>query len=184
MSDQPSGQDVTRTPVSRRGVVAGGAIAIGGLAAVTAGGILGTRVGRVRQGGPVSVQVNPVTVQALTTLSATLCGGGAFDAGRAETLLELLAADPDLSRGFVDLLLDAPVPGTEPALSAEAEATMQTILRYWYIGEFGGEAVAGRAAVYDQLTAWQAMYTPPYAVCKAYGAWADAPDDQPALPSF
>jgi hypothetical protein len=186
VSDQPSGRDVARVPVSRRGLagVAGGVALVGGLAVVTAGGMLGTRVARESQSEPVSLSVDPANVQALSTLSATLCGGGAFDSDRTETLLELLAADPDLSRGFVDLVVDDPVPGTEPVLSAEAEATMQAILRYWYIGEFAGEPVADRAAIYDQLTAWQAMYTPPYAVCKAYGAWAEAPEDQPALPSF
>ncbi len=186
MSDQPSGRDIAGVPVSRRRLAgaATGVAVIGGLAAVTAGGILGTRVARESQGEPVSLTVDAENLQALSTLSATLCGGGAFDDARTETLLELLAADPDLSRGFVDLVVDNPVPGTEPALSAQAEATMDAILRYWYIGEFDGEAVAGRAAIYDQLTAWQAMYTPPYAVCKAYGAWADMPEDQPALPSF
>lgn len=182
MSDQPAGRDVARAPVSRR-ALAGGAVVIGGMAAIGAGGILATRIAR----GPDQVEtlaVTPENVQALTTLSATLCGGGSFDEGRAETLLELLAADPGLSRGFVELQVDDPVPGTQLVLSSDAEATMQAILRYWYIGEFNGEAVEGRAAVYDQLTAWQAMYTPPYAVCKAFGAWADAPEDQPALPSF
>jgi hypothetical protein len=158
---------------------AGGVAVVGGLVAVSAGGILATRPAE-----PVSLTVDAATTRRVAELSRTLCGGGAFDPDQTAMLLELLAADADLSRGVVDLLLAPPVAGTAETLSAQAEAARRAILHFWYVGELNGAPVANRGAVYDQLTAWQAMYTPPFAVCKAYGQWAEAPDDEPAVPSI
>jgi hypothetical protein len=31
------------------------------------------------------------------------------------------------------------------------------------------------------LTAWQAMYTPPFAVCKLVGGWANPPSMSPRV---
>lgn len=185
MTDQPPAPDGTTAGISRRQVLstAGGVAAIGGLAAVSAGAILASRPTPTRQ-SRVTLPVDQATAAQLIDLSRTLCGGGTFDPTQATILLELLAADPDLSRGFIDLRLEPPVAGTTPAHSDQAAAAMRAILRFWYVGEFAGKPVANRAAVYGQLTAWQAMYTPPYAVCKAFGAWAEAPDDQPAQPGI
>ncbi len=181
MTDYHPAPDEPAAGITRRRVLtaAGGVAAFGGLAAVSAAGILGTRP----TPAPL-LTVDEATARRLVDLSATLCGGGAFDAGQARMLLERLAADPDLSRGFVDLLLEPPVAGTTQTRSRQATAAMQAILRFWYVGEFAGAPIANRATVYYQLTSWQAMYTPPFAVCKAYGEWAEAPDDQPALPSI
>lgn len=185
MTDQPPAPDGTTAGISRRRIMtaAGGAAAIGGLAAVSAGAILAGRSASTRQPG-VTLPVDQATTGQLIELSRTLCGGGAFDPAQATMLLELLAADPDLSRGFIDLRLEPPVAGTTPAHSDQAAAAMRAILNFWYVGEFAGQPIANRAAVYGQLTSWQAMYTPPYAVCKAFGAWAEAPDDQPAQPAL
>lgn len=184
VTDQPP---ATGAPagISRRRVLstAGGVAAIGGLAAVSAGAILASRPAPTRQSS-VTLPVDAATAQQLVDLSRTLCGGGAFDPAQATLLLERLAADPDLSRGFVDLRLDPPIVGTSQTHSRQAAAAMRAILRFWYVGELADAPIANRAAVYGQLTAWQAMYTPPFAVCKAFGAWADAPDDQPAQPAI
>jgi hypothetical protein len=167
--------------ISRRRVVStAGVAALGGLAAVSAGGILTSRLAPQPN---LTLPVDEATTQELVDLSRRVCGGGVFDPGQATMLLRLLAADPDLSRGFVDLRLESPVAGTTPVHSDQAAAAMRAILGFWYVGEFAGEPVANRAAVYSQMTAWQAMYTAPFAVCKAFGAWAEAPDDQPAQPA-
>jgi len=42
--------------------------------------------------------------------------------------------------------------------------------------------VADRSAVYTQLQAWQAMYTPAWTTCKLYGGWADPPSLTPQSP--
>jgi hypothetical protein len=177
--EQPApGEPVPRVSRRRALTAAGGVAAVGGLAALSAAGILAPRPVELSQ-----LTVDAATAQRLVDLSRTLCGGGTFDTAQATLLLEALAADAELGRGLVDLLLAPPVPGVSEDLSTEAEAARRAILRFWYAGEINGEPVADRGAAYDQLTAWQAMYTPPFAVCKAYGAWAEAPDDAPAVPS-
>jgi hypothetical protein len=164
----------------RRLLTAGGGLAlVGGLAAVSAVSMLG---GRPEPAPP--LLIDDATLRDLTALSATLCGGGTFAPEQAVTLLNLLAADDRLRQGFVDLTLEPPVAGVAQERSPEAEAAMQAILRFWYVGSFDGQPIADRGTAYYQLTAWQAMYTPPYAVCKAYGAWADAPEDEPEVPAL
>jgi hypothetical protein len=54
---------------------------------------------------------------------------------------------------------------------------------FWYAGYFQGQPIPNRAAAYDQLLAWQAMYTAPWAECKVYGAWADPPATAPQVPA-
>jgi hypothetical protein len=131
--------------------------------------------------------VDDATVRELIDLARTLCGGGTFAPAQATMLLILLAADPHLSQGFADLMLAPPVAGAVPVAPSGRSpqaAAMQAILRFWYVGEFAGQPIANRGTAYYTLTAWQAMYTPPFAVCKAYGVWADAPEDHPAVPSL
>ena len=118
----------------------------------------------------------------LKVLSQTLCGGGIFDDARTAQLAELLASDTALSAGLEALLQDndaTPSPGSR---SPAAQAAAQEILLFWYIGEFKGKPVENHAAVYAQLQAWQAMYTPAWTTCKVYGAWADPPTMTPQQP--
>jgi hypothetical protein len=118
----------------------------------------------------------------LKALSHTLCGGGVFDDARTAQLAGLLAGDPSLSAGLEALLQDnaaTPSPGSR---SPAAQAAAQEILLYWYTGEFKGEPVENHAAVYTQLQAWQAMYTPAWTTCKVYGAWSDPPTMTPQEP--
>jgi hypothetical protein len=118
----------------------------------------------------------------LTALSESLCGGGVFDGGRVAQLAGLIAGDSAIGAGVEELLehgLATPSPG---ARSPAAQAAAQEILLYWYTGEFKGAPVANHAAVYTQLQAWQAMYTPAWTTCKVYGAWAEPPTMTPQEP--
>lgn len=118
----------------------------------------------------------------LASLSQSLCGGGVFDDGQMGQLASLIAGDPDLSAGVQELLQSesaTPTPGTR---SPAAQAAAQAILLYWYTGEFKGQPIPNHAAVYTQLQAWQAMYTPAWTTCKVYGAWADPPTMTPQEP--
>lgn len=121
-------------------------------------------------------------VAALSTLSHTLCGGGVFDAGQTAQLASLIASDATLASGLEELQRDSAATPSPGARSTEAQATAQAILLYWYTGQFKGEPIANHAAVYTQLQAWQAMYTPAWTTCKAYGAWADPPTMTPQQP--
>lgn len=122
-------------------------------------------------------------IEALTALSQNLCGGGTFAADQAAALLTLLTGDADLAKGL-DELLAAPTSVATPttARSDAAKSAAQAILLFWYTGAFKGQPIANRAAVYTQLTAWQAMYTPAWTTCKLYGAWADEPTLTPQVP--
>jgi hypothetical protein len=126
------------------------------------------------------VAVDPTQLQNLLDLSKTLCGGGNFDPERASMLFELIANDTDLLFGLDELFSNPPVEG-QPFGSARAQNTAQTILIYWYAGVFKGEPLANRSTAFYQLTAWQAMYTLPWAVCKDFGGWADAPRVDPLV---
>lgn len=159
------GRDLSRRELMRR-VAAGAGLA--GLATLP----LGDRAAKAAVPAASAV-TDPAQVQRLIALSQTLCGGGRFDPNRAAALLQLLDADPGLKRGLAELL--TPPPATPAAPSANAQATEEAILLYWYVGTFGGKPVPDRATAYYTLTAWQAMYAPPYAVCKAFGAWSDPP---------
>jgi hypothetical protein len=128
-----------------------------------------------------------VTVDQLIVLSETLCGGGRFDPDRAGALLTLLTGDETLNAGL-HALLAMPAGGVggdvTPSTSAPAQAVAETILLYWYTGYVGDEPVVDRSTMYYQLTSWQAMYTPSFAVCKLYGGWNDAPATKPLVPGI
>jgi hypothetical protein len=120
----------------------------------------------------------------LLTLSKELCGGGTFDRAGAEQLLQLLSGDAKLASGLEELLTAAPgslTAATPAVTSAEAEAAIKAILLYWYGGDFNNNAIENRAAVYTNLIAWQAMYTPAWTTCKVFGAWADPPTLTPQV---
>lgn len=130
-------------------------------------------------------------VDQLIALSKALCGGGTFDPGQATNLLHLLTGDANLSRGLEELLSgslatatsasDSATPPSAPR-SSEAQATVEAILLFWYAGIFNGDPIHDRSAVYTNLLAWQAMYTPAWTTCKLYGGWADAPTLTPQQP--
>ncbi len=126
---------------------------------------------------PSSDQLTP-----LASLSQTLCGGGVFADAQLAQLASLLAGDPELNAGVQELLRDDPATPSPGSRSPAAQAAAQAILLYWYIGEFKGEPIPNHAEVYDQLQAWQAMYTPAWTTCKVYGAWADPPTMTPQEP--
>jgi Membrane bound FAD containing D-sorbitol dehydrogenase len=139
-----------------------------------------TRLAAQRAGAQEATPVDQAKLQSLLDLSKTLCGGGNFDPDRGTLLLQLLSSDPSLAAGLDELLASPPVEGT-PVAPQGAQATAQAILVYWYVGAFDGDPVPDRSTAYYGLTAWQAMYTPPFAVCKAYGAWADPPQEKPLV---
>lgn len=118
--------------------------------------------------------VDPARLQELTDLSQTLCGGGNLDAGRVSILQQLLGSDPELSAGLDELLANPPSEGASLG-SETAQKTAQVILLFWYADVFDDAPLPDRGTAYYQLTAWQAMYTPSWAICKAFGAWGDAP---------
>jgi hypothetical protein len=124
-------------------------------------------------------------IEKLAALSTGLCGGGTSARADVAALHTLLAGDAKLSRGLAELLAtpaDRLLTATPVAGSAEAVAAAQAIPLYWYTGTFNGNPVADRAAMYTQLLAWQAMYTPAWTTCKLYGGWADAPTVAPQVP--
>ena len=131
---------------------------------------------------PAATPDDQAKIDQLIALSKTMCGGGNFDAGQAATLFSLISKDAKLSNGLAELEATAKTAATPTAGSADAKAAEQAILLFWYTGYFNGEPLPDHAATYDQLLAWQAMYTPPWAVCKVYGAWADPPATTPQVP--
>ncbi|MFT4037221.1 MAG: sugar dehydrogenase complex small subunit [Thermomicrobiales bacterium] len=165
---------LTTASLDRRrllGAIAGGAL----IAALRAPGALA-------QSTPAAASLD-----ALTSLSARLCGGGTFSPEQTAQLAALLASDPDLANGLEELLAkgsDSASTPAAPARSANATAAAQAILLYWYTGSFKGEPVEHHAAIYSELQAWQAMYTPSWATCKVYGAWADPPTMTPQEPEL
>ncbi|MEA2582550.1 MAG: hypothetical protein QOF33_635 [Thermomicrobiales bacterium] len=176
MSDNaPDGPVATALTVdlSRRAFVAQAGL----WAAVAA---MATRSIAEQAGAQEATPVDPARLQGLLDLSKTLCGGGNFDPDRATMLLQFLAGDSDLSAGLDELLASPPVTGVSLG-SSHAQATAQVILIFWYVGAFNGQPVPNRSTAYYGLTAWQAMYTPPVAVCKAFGGWADPPRTEPLV---
>lgn len=127
-------------------------------------------------------------VDQLIALSKSLCGGGSFDSGHAAVLLNLLSGDAKLKEGLEELLAVPASTATAAAATPAAarsdlsQATAEAILLFWYAGIFNGDPIQDRSAVYTNLLAWQAMYTPSWTTCKLYGAWADAPTLTPQVP--
>ena len=162
----------------RRLLVATGAIAL------SASSLRPLRV--VAQGTPSAAEADRLT--SLLAVSKTLCGGGSFNPDFGQQLLELLDADEELSAGLDALIATPPVDGDGTPVpfaekdSAEAKAAT-AILLFWYTGYFAGSPISNRSTLAYQLTSWQAMYTPPVAVCKAFGGWANAPQDGPMQPA-
>jgi len=152
------------------------------LLAASAAAALRLAAERVTAEGTPPAAVDQNDLQQLTDLSRTLCGGGNFDARRTATLAQLLAADSQLTGGLSELLATPPVEG-RPFGSPQAERTAQAILLFWYTDIFDGAVLPDRSSTYYQLTAWQAMYTPTWAICKAFGAWSDAPRTDPLTPA-
>lgn len=126
------------------------------------------------------IPVDPAALQQLTDLSRTLAGGGNFDSGRVSILSQLLSTDTDLATGLDELLKTPPVEGQSLG-SDHAQKTAQAILLFWYADVFDDKPLPDRSTAYYQLTAWQAMYTPSWAICKAFGGWADAPRTDPLV---
>jgi hypothetical protein len=129
---------------------------------------------------PAATPVDQAKVDQLIALSKTLCGGGNFDPTQAATLLGLMSKDAKLTRGLAEL--ETASTATPAPVLADAKAAEQAILLFWYTGYFNDEPLPNHAAIYDNLLAWQSMYTPPWAVCKLYGAWADPPATTPQVP--
>jgi hypothetical protein len=126
--------------------------------------------------------VDPAHLQELLDLSSTLCGGGTFNPDRGAMLLRFFRDDPELAAGLDELLASPPVDG-ESLGSERAQTAAQAILLYWYAGSLRDAPVPDRSTAYYQLTAWQAMYTPSWAVCKVFGGWADPPGSDPLVPA-
>lgn len=162
----------------RRLLVAAGAVTLSGSA------LRPLRV--VAQGTPSAADADRLT--SLLAVSKALCGGGSFNPDFGQQLLDLLDADEELSAGLNALIAQPPVDGEGTPVpfaqkdSAEAKAAT-AILLFWYTGYFAGSPVSNRSTLAYQLTAWQAMYTPPVAVCKSFGGWANAPQDGPLQPA-
>lgn len=129
-----------------------------------------------------SATPSPNQLAQLASLSQTLCGGGVFAEAQLAQLANLLAGDSMLMSGVEELSRASAATPAAGGRSPVAKAAAQEILLYWYTGEFKGEPIANHAAVYSQLQAWQAMYTPAWATCKVYGAWADPPTMTPQEP--
>ncbi|MCC6313895.1 MAG: hypothetical protein IT337_07760 [Thermomicrobiales bacterium] len=191
--------------LSRRRLLAGA----GSFAVLTGLGL--PLAGGAQSATPIPAPVAKEDLDALIGVSRTLSGGGNFNADQATMLWHLLAADPALKQGLDELLASPPVdprlsasatseatPAATPqpvtaraagvsggadVVSPQRQAASQAILLFWYAGIFGGDPIANRSTAYYGLTAWQAMYTPTWAICKAYGAWADPPSIKPLAPA-
>jgi len=140
----------------------------------------------IAQGTPTVEEQDRVT--SLIAVSQALCGGGSFNPDFAAQLLELIDADELLSAGLDDLIAQPPVDsnGTPIPFATPKSAAADTstaILLFWYTGYFAGNPIPNRSTLAYQLTAWQAMYTPPVAVCKAFGGWSNAPQEEPLQPA-
>lgn len=128
------------------------------------------------------IPVDPDRLQQLTELSQTLCGGGSFTTARATNLYQLIFSDPALETGFEQLIAQPPVAG-QPIEPDAAKATAQVILLFWFADLYEGEPLPDRGSAYYQVTSWQAMYTFSWAVCHAFGAWAQEPSTDPIIPA-
>ena len=151
----------------------------------SAAALLALRQGieRVSAQDATPIAVDPDRLQQLIEFSQTLCGGGSFTTARATNLYQLIFTDSDLETGFDQLIAQPPVPG-QPIEPDIAKATAQVILLFWFADLYAGEPLPDRGSAYYQLTSWQAMYTFSWAVCHAYGAWAQAPSTDPIIPAI
>jgi hypothetical protein len=164
------GDHTGATALSRRALLASAA------AFATVSSLARPHLAAAQAATPPTAPVDPAALQRLTDLSLTLCGGGNLDPDRATMLLGLLTADSALHQGLDELLATPPPSPSSPVVpSPNAQDATEAILLFWYTGTFNGAPVPNRATAYYQLIAWQAMYTPPAAVCKAFGGWADPP---------
>lgn len=130
-----------------------------------------------------AVPVDEAELQQLIDLSQLLSGGGNFSTERATVLYQLIAADSDLSDGYAQLLKASLVDG-QPIEPAPAKTAAEAILIFWYADlTTNGDPLPDRGSAYYQLTSWQAMYTPSWAVCHFYGGWTLEPSDEPIIPA-
>lgn len=131
---------------------------------------------------PVAVagQASPVASPAgideagLHRLSQAIVGGGTLADEAVPALAELLAAEPGIGAALNELAdIGDMTPEALQTASAEAQAVAKNILTYWYQGQYNGEPVQNREAIFFQLASWQALpYMTQPTLCKAFGYWA------------
>jgi len=120
----------------------------------------------------------PVDVNALLTLSAALVGSDALNEDAVGPLADLIGGSAAQVAGFEELVqLDDPT--SEDALagiSDDARSVVTNILQYWYLGQFDGQPVEHREAIFFALPVWQTVpYSTQPTLCKAFGYWATDP---------
>ena len=113
-----------------------------------------------------------VDVETLLAVSTALVGSDTLSEDAAGALAQLIGSNPARVAGF-ETLAAADDPTALEALPDDAATVATDILTYWYLGQFDGQPVENRAAIFFGLPVWQ---TVPYAtqptLCKAFGYWA------------
>ena len=151
--------------ISRRRLVQGTSAGVAAVALASHADAAGAR-----SGTPVATPAIPAMDDALEWVSRDLVGGGTLSADALPVLAGLVADDPGLD-GLMALEPLSPdaIAGAPPAVGELAS----NILQFWYLGQWNGKPVDGRADLYFGLVAWQAV---PYAtqptLCKSFGYWA------------
>ncbi len=113
-----------------------------------------------------------VDVETLLAVSTALVGSDALNEDAASALAQLIGADPARVSGF-EALASASDPTALDDLPDDARTVANDILEYWYLGQFDGQPVENRAAIFFGLPVWQTVpYSTQPTLCKAFGYWA------------
>lgn len=171
-----------RSGLTRRRVVgaAAGAIAAPVVASAAAAQ---SELATPERGTPAASPVVAVAIDVggLYALSQQLVGGGKLDETAVEPLAGLLSGDPARIAGFEELakLDNAASASALTDISDNARQVVTDILQYWYLGQFDGQPVANRAAMFFGLPVWATLpYVTQPTLCKGFGYWAtDVPVD-------
>ena len=101
-----------------------------------------------------------------------LVGSDALNEDTASTLAQLVGADPVRVSGF-EALAAVNNPAALDSLPDDAKTVASDILQYWYLGQFDGQPVENRAAIFFGLPVWRTVpYSTQPTLCKAFGYWA------------
>lgn len=116
-----------------------------------------------------------ISGDALYALSQKLVGSDDIDRDLVEPLTQLLNSQPPLQQGAAELAaLDDPASDSARAsLSSHGRDARSNILSYWFEGNFDGQPVPQRHAIFFSLPVWASVgYMTQPTMCKGFGYWA------------
>lgn len=168
MSDIRTPHDRPERLLTRRQMVASGALVAGGATARTFPALAGASTPTA---SPVPIAIDPTF---LLDLSGRLAGGAKLASNAVEPLATLLATEPQIEATLEELHAIADfTPEVLAAASGNAQRVAANILQYWFLGRYDNLPVDNRADMFFSLAAWQTLpYATQQSLCKSFGYWA------------